>query len=103
VRSVFIDEKTFSMVALSHTLLERRMLQTMPLSAVSRWNCSLLYLAALIGVMQQPSRLAVSPDGHQRTSATSCAVIVAHLDQPTTCRKNRSTTAAAKPAIPPSG
>jgi len=43
VRSVFSDEKKLSMAALSQTLPERLMLQTIPLSAISRWNCSLLY------------------------------------------------------------
>jgi hypothetical protein len=43
VRSVFSDEKKLSMAALSHTLPDLLMLQTMPLSAINRWNCSLLY------------------------------------------------------------
>jgi hypothetical protein len=38
----------------------------MPLSAIKRWNCSLLYWAALIGMVQQLLRLAATPDGHQQ-------------------------------------
>ncbi|MGY3079477.1 hypothetical protein ACVWZZ_005885 [Bradyrhizobium sp. LM6.10] len=45
VRSVFSDEKKLSIAALSHTLPDRLMLQTMPLSAINRWNCSLVYWA----------------------------------------------------------
>ena len=41
VRSVFNDEKKLSIVALSQTLPDR-LIQT-PLSAISRWNCSLVY------------------------------------------------------------
>ena len=40
MRSVFSDEKKLSIAALSQTLPDRLMLQTMPLSAISRWNCS---------------------------------------------------------------
>jgi hypothetical protein len=43
VRSVFSDEKKLSIAALSQTLPDRLMLQTMPLSAIKRWNCSLTY------------------------------------------------------------
>jgi hypothetical protein len=50
--SVFSDEKKLSIAALSQTLPDRLMLQTMPLSAISRWSCSLEYWAALIGVAQ---------------------------------------------------
>jgi hypothetical protein len=38
VRSVFNDEKKLSIAALSQTLPDRLMLQTMPLSAINRWN-----------------------------------------------------------------
>jgi hypothetical protein len=41
--SVFSDEKKLSIAALSQTLPDRLMLQTMPLSAIRRWNCSLTY------------------------------------------------------------
>jgi hypothetical protein len=34
------DEKKLSIASLSQTLPERLMLQTMPLSAIRRWNCS---------------------------------------------------------------
>jgi hypothetical protein len=37
------DEKKLSMAALSHTLPDRLIEQTTPLSAISRWNCSLVY------------------------------------------------------------
>jgi hypothetical protein len=43
VRSVFSDEKKLFIAALSQTLPDRLMLQAMPLSAISRWNCSLVY------------------------------------------------------------
>lgn len=43
VRSVFSDEKKLSIAALSQTLPDRLMQQTMPLSAISRWNWSLVY------------------------------------------------------------
>ena len=43
VRSVFSDEKKLSIAALSQTLPERLMEQWMPCSAISRWNCSLVY------------------------------------------------------------
>src|SRR6516164_163049 len=43
VRSVFSDEKKLSIAALSHTLPDRLIEQMTPLSAISRWNCSLVY------------------------------------------------------------
>jgi hypothetical protein len=43
VRSVFSDQKKLSIAALSQTLPDRLTLQAMPLSAISRWNCSLVY------------------------------------------------------------
>src|SRR5262249_62089151 len=43
MRSVFSDEKKLSIAALSHTLPDRLIEQTTPLSAISRWNCSLVY------------------------------------------------------------
>jgi hypothetical protein len=49
VRSVFNDEKKLSIAALSHTLPERLIEQTTPFSAISRWNCSLVYCAHSIG------------------------------------------------------
>jgi hypothetical protein len=45
VRSVFNDEKKLSIAALSQTLPERLIEQITPLSAMSRWNCSLVYWA----------------------------------------------------------
>src|SRR5580704_5529796 len=45
MRSVFSDEKKLSMAALSHTFPERLIEQSTPLSAISRWNCSLVYWA----------------------------------------------------------
>jgi hypothetical protein len=38
MRSVFNDEKKLSIAALSQTLPDRLMLQTMPLSAIRRWT-----------------------------------------------------------------
>ena len=43
VRSVFNDEKKLSIAALSQTLPDRLIEQTTPCSAISRWNCSLVY------------------------------------------------------------
>jgi hypothetical protein len=43
VRSVLSDEKKLSIAALSQTLPDRLIEQTTPLSAMSRWNCSLVY------------------------------------------------------------
>ena len=42
-RSVFSDEKKLSIAALSQTLPDLLMEQVTPCSAISRWNCSLLY------------------------------------------------------------
>jgi hypothetical protein len=41
----FIEEKKLSMAALSHTFPERLIEQSTPLSAIRRWNCSLVYWA----------------------------------------------------------
>jgi hypothetical protein len=49
VRSVLSEEKKLSIAALSQTLPERLMLQTMPWSAIRRLNCSLVYRADSIG------------------------------------------------------
>jgi len=43
VRSVFSEEKKLSIAALSQTLPERLIEQTTPWSAISFWNCSLVY------------------------------------------------------------
>jgi hypothetical protein len=43
IRSVFIDEKKLSIAALSQTLPDQLIEQVTPLSAISRWNCSLIY------------------------------------------------------------
>jgi acyl-CoA reductase-like NAD-dependent aldehyde dehydrogenase len=48
VRSVFSDEKKLSIAALSQTLPDRLMLQTMPLSAINCWNCSLAGAAVMV-------------------------------------------------------
>jgi len=45
VRSVFSEEKKLSIAALSQTLPERLIEQTTPWSAISFWNCSLVYWA----------------------------------------------------------
>jgi hypothetical protein len=78
VRSVFSDEKKLSIAALSHTLADRLMLQTMPLSAISRWNCLLVYWLPWSRVMQQGIRLAAPPDRHARERA----LLVARQDPP---------------------
>jgi hypothetical protein len=43
VRSVLSEEKKLSIAALSQTLPARLIEQTMPWSAIKRWNCSLRY------------------------------------------------------------
>src|SRR6478672_9730236 len=43
VLSVSSEEKKLSIAALSQTLPERLIEQATPLSAISRWNCSLVY------------------------------------------------------------
>ena len=43
IRSVFGEEKKLSIAALSQTLPDRLIEQVTPLSAISRWNCSLVY------------------------------------------------------------
>jgi hypothetical protein len=43
IRSVLSEEKKLSIAALSQTLPDRLIEQTTPLSAISRWNCSLVY------------------------------------------------------------
>jgi hypothetical protein len=62
VRSILSDEKKLSIAELSHTLPDRLIEQTMLWSASSRWNCSLVYWASLVGVMQQQGGLAAPPD-----------------------------------------
>src|SRR6185437_14257575 len=49
VRSVFSVEKKLSIAELSQTLPARLMLQVIPSSPSSRWNCSLLYWAESSG------------------------------------------------------
>jgi hypothetical protein len=94
VRSVFSDEKKLSIAELSQTLPARLIEQVMPLSASRRWNCSLVYCAALVRVMQQASGLASPPDGHHQGIGDQRGVISAFIDQPTTLRENRSRTTA---------
>jgi hypothetical protein len=43
IRSVFIDEKKLSIAALSQTLPDRLIEQSMPWSAIKVRNCSLVY------------------------------------------------------------
>src|ERR1022692_2884892 len=78
VRSVFREEKTRSIAALSQTLPARLMLQMTPWSARSRWKGLTGVLAAPIRVMQPGLGLAPPPNrrherigeelrGHRRT------------------------------------
>ncbi len=46
-RSVLSEQKKLSIAALSHTLPDRLIEKVMPWSAISRWNCSLVYAAAV--------------------------------------------------------
>src|SRR4029079_16068694 len=94
VRSVFSDEKKLSIAALSQTLPDRLIEQTTPLSAISRWNCSLEYWLPRSEWCSSASGLPRRQIAITRASVTSCAVIAALIDQPTTRRENRSTTAA---------
>jgi hypothetical protein len=59
--SVLSDEKKLSIAALSQTLPERLIEQTTRWSAINLWNCSLVYWAAAIRMMQQRVRSAPSP------------------------------------------
>jgi len=43
IRSVFTEEKKLSIAALSRTLPDRLIEQVTPLSAINRWNFSLVY------------------------------------------------------------
>src|SRR4029077_20492797 len=101
MRSVFSEEKKLSIAALSHTLPDRLIEQTTPLSAISRWNCSLVYwlprsegCGMLLGLPRR--QIAITS-----ASVTSCAVIAALIDQPTTRREKRSMTAATKGQLSP--
>jgi len=49
IRSVLSDEKKLSMAALSQTLPDRLIEQVTLLSAISFWNCSLVYWADSTG------------------------------------------------------
>ena len=51
-------------------------------------------LAAAIGVVQEGTWLSPAPDRHHQGIGDGLAVIAALIDQPTTRRQNRSTTAA---------
>jgi hypothetical protein len=65
VRSVFSDEKKLSIAALSHTLPDRLIEQTTPLSAIRRWNCSLVYWLPR-SECSGASGLPLSPDRHHQ-------------------------------------
>jgi hypothetical protein len=93
VRSVFSDEKKLSIAALSQTLPDRLMLQTMPLSAISRWNCSLVYWLPWSEWCSNSFGLPRRQTAISRASATNWAVMPALIDQPTTRRENKSMTA----------
>jgi len=54
------------MAELSHTSPRRPMLQVIPNSASNDWKRSLVLLASLIRMMQQPARLTSSPDRHDQ-------------------------------------
>jgi hypothetical protein len=56
IRSVLSEEKKLSIAALSQTLPDRLIEQTTPLSAIRRWNCSLVYW--LPGLNDAAERLA---------------------------------------------
>ena len=88
------EEKKLSIAALSQTLPDRLIEQLMPCSAIRRWNGSLVYWLPRSEWCITASGLPRRHTAIIRASATNCAVIVALIDQPTTRRENRSTTAA---------
>jgi hypothetical protein len=68
MRSVFSDKKKLSIAALSHTLPDRLIEQTTPLSAISRWNarwctgCGDHLLEVFDGWTEVALRLTVQPE-----------------------------------------
>jgi hypothetical protein len=74
-------------------LPDRLMLQTMPLSAISRWNWSLVYWLPWSEWCSNSFGLPRRQTAISRASATNWPVIPALIDQPTTRRENRSMTA----------
>ena len=93
VRSVLSEEKKLSIAALSQTLSARLMLQMTPWLARSRWKGSWC-TGYPIGVVQHGLGLAPPPDGQHECIGEQCVIMVACMDQPTTRREKRSTTAA---------
>src|SRR6185503_19381370 len=66
MRSVFSEEKKLSIAALSQTLPERLIEQVTPLSAISGWNCSLVYWLPWSEWSSKGVRLAAPPDRHDQ-------------------------------------
>ena len=93
-RSVFGEEKQLSIAALSQTLPDRLIEQVTPLSAISRWNCSLVYWLPWSEWCSSASGFPCRQIAIIRASVTSWAVMVSLIDQPTTRRENRSMTTA---------
>ena len=94
MRSVFSDEKKLS---ISRIVPDVARTAHRTGDAVIRHQLLELLagvLAATIGVMQQRIGLPRRQIAITRASVTDCAVIAALIDQPTTRRENRSTTAA---------
>ncbi len=82
------------MAALSHTLPDLLIEQVTPWSAISRWKPSLLYWLPLSEWCSRALGLPRRQIAITNASATSCAAIVALIDQPTTRREKRSMTTA---------
>jgi hypothetical protein len=70
------------------------MLHDNPLSAINFWNCSLVHWLLWSECCSSASGFSRRQIAIMSASVTSCAVMAAPLDQPTTRRENRSMTAA---------
>jgi len=92
IRSVLSEEQKPSIVALSQTLPERVIEQSD--AAVGHQPLELLARVSAAAVGSSASGLLRRQIATTRASVTSCAVMPALIDQPTTRRENRSMTAA---------
>ena len=96
IRSVFSDEKRFSIAALSHTLPDRLIKQGTPSPAIRRSNCSPLYWLPRSERWSTAWGLPRRRIVMTSASATRCAVMLLLIYQPTTRRENKSITTATK-------
>src|ERR1700722_3716615 len=77
------------MAALSHTFPERLIEQSTPLSAIRRWNCSLVYWLPRSEGCKSASGRPRRQIAINNASVTSCTLISAFIDQPTTRREKQ--------------